>query len=111
MHGPYLKQSQTCVYNFGTVRRVREQPVVDGQSVASMTNKVPYVLQLESSPLRLLMIHASSSPAFSLVPRSRDPALPFTHNYEAKYTRTFNFGRKQTYTRIMQCSLAQARLN
>ena len=75
MHGPYLKRSETGVYNFGTVC---EQPAVDGQSVATVTNKVPYVLQLEPSPLRLPTIHSSSSLAFSLVPRSHGPALPFT---------------------------------
>ena len=48
MHGPYLKRSQTGVYNFSTVR---EQPAVDSQSVATVTDKVLYVLQLEPSPL------------------------------------------------------------
>ena len=56
MHGPYLKRSQTGVYNFGTIC---EQPAVEGRSVAAVTNKVPYVLQLEPSPLRLPMLHSS----------------------------------------------------
>ena len=41
MHGPYLKRSQTSVYNFGTAH---EQPAVDGRSVATVTNKVPHGL-------------------------------------------------------------------
>ena len=49
----YLKRSQTGVYNFGMVR---EQPAV-GRSVATLTNKVPYVLQLEQSWLRLPTMH------------------------------------------------------
>ena len=76
MHGPYLKRSQTGVYNFSTVRK---QPAVDGQSVATATNKVPYVLLLERSPLQFLMMHSSSSPAFNLVPRPRGSALPFIY--------------------------------
>ena len=75
MHGPYLKRSQTSVYNFGMVH---EEPAVDGRSVATVTNKVPYVLQLEPSLLRLRMMHSRSSPAFSLISRLRGPALPFT---------------------------------
>ena len=62
------------VYNFRAVR----EPAVDGWSVASVTNKVPYLLQLEPSLLRLPTMHSSSSPAFSLVPRLCGPALPFT---------------------------------
>ena len=97
MHGPYLKQSQTGVYNFGTVC---EQPAVDGRSVATITNKVPYVLQLEPSPLRLPMVHSSSSPAFSLLPRPRGPALPFTYKFEANwYMSTFNF-RENIYAHL-----------
>ena len=45
MHGPYLKQSQTELYN---LYGLPEQPAVDGQSVAAVTNKVPYLLQLEA---------------------------------------------------------------
>ena len=67
---------ETGVYNFGMVR---EQSAVDGWSVATVTNKVPYMLQLEPSPLRLPTMHSSSSPAFSLVPRLRGAALPFTY--------------------------------
>ena len=85
---------------------VCEQPAVDGQSVATVTNKVPYVLQLEPSPLGLPMMHSSSSPAFSLVPRLRGPSLEprlsvsgfeasmaqhCLSPIEAKCTRTFNF--------------------
>ena len=40
--------------NFGMVR---EQPAVDGQSVATVTSKVPYVLRLEPSLLQLLTMH------------------------------------------------------
>ena len=72
MHWPYLKRSETSMYNFDMVCK---QPAVDGQSVATMTNKVPYVLQLEPSPLQLPMMHCSSSPAFSVIPR---PCGPFT---------------------------------
>ena len=35
MHGPYLKRSQKmCI-----ICMVREQPAVDGQSIAAVTNK------------------------------------------------------------------------
>ena len=75
MHGPYLKRSQTNVYNFGTVR---EQPAVDGRSVATVTNVLSMNKQgavrastmgntvrilhyrRESSPLRLLTMHSRS---------------------------------------------------
>ena len=44
MHGPYLKQSQmACI-----ICTVCEQPAVDGRSIAAMTNKVPYLFQLEA---------------------------------------------------------------
>ena len=44
MHGPCLKQSQTaCI-----ICMVCKQPAVDGWSVAAMTNKVPYLFQLET---------------------------------------------------------------
>ena len=79
MHGPYLKRSQTGVYNFGTVRKQPAVDMVDGRSVATVAIKVPYVLQLELSLLRLPTMHSSSSTVFSLVPRPCGPALPFTH--------------------------------
>ena len=72
----YLKRSQPGVYKFCTVC---EQPAIDGQSVAAVTNKskVPCVLKLEPSPLRLPMLHSGSSPALS--------------SLSTKCTRTFNF--------------------
>ena len=65
MHDFYLKRSQPGVYKFCMVF---EQPAVDGRSVAAVTNKskVPCVLKLEPSPLRLPMLHTGSSPAFVL---------------------------------------------
>ena len=65
MHGPYLKRSQTGVYNFGMAREQPAVDMVDGRSVATVAKKVPYVLQLEPSPLWLPTMHSSSSPAFS----------------------------------------------
>ena len=38
MHDPYQKQSHTGVYN-QFVRSAPEQPAVDGQSVAAVTNR------------------------------------------------------------------------
>ena len=70
MHWPYLKRSETGVYNFDTVCK---QPAVDGQSVATVTNKVLYVLQLEPSSLQLPMMHSSSSPAFCVISRQCGP--------------------------------------
>ena len=45
---------------------VGEQPAVDGQSVAAVTrrSKMPCVLKLELSLLRLPTLHSGSSPAF-----------------------------------------------
>ena len=43
MYGPYLKLSQMA----SIICMVCEQPAIDGQSVAAVTNKVPYLLQLE----------------------------------------------------------------
>ena len=111
---------------------------VDGRSVATMTNMVPYVLQLEPPPLRLPTMHSSSSPAFSLVPRSRGPALPSLvprphpraggahcpSPIEAKYVhehvqfsgniyahlKYMVYGRKQTYIRLVQRSPASVGL-
>ena len=40
MHEPYLKGSVICM--------VCKQPAVDGRSIAAVTNKVPYLLQLEA---------------------------------------------------------------
>ena len=52
---------------------VSEQPAVDGQSVAAVTtkSKVPCVLTLELSPLRLPTLHSASSPAFHASARGR----------------------------------------
>ena len=48
---------------------VGKQPAIDGQFIAAVTNKkLPCALQLEASPLRLLMLHSGSS-----------PSLPFTY--------------------------------
>ena len=80
MHGPYLKRSQTGVYNFGTIC---EQPAVEGRSVAAVTNKVPYVLQLEPSPLRLPMLHSSilqCSPASVGLAQARPTLVVKTEN-------------------------------
>ena len=49
---------------------VCEQLAIDGRSITALTNKskVPCVIELEPSPVRLLMLHSGSS-----------PALPFTY--------------------------------
>ena len=79
--------------NFGMVHK---QPSIDGRSVATVTNKVPYALQLEPSPLQLPTMHSSSSPAFSFVPRPHGPGpSPLRLS---KYTRTFNF--REIFMRI-----------
>ena len=45
------------------------QAAIDGQFIAAVTNKkLPCALQLEASPLQLLMLHSGSS-----------PSLPFTY--------------------------------
>ena len=69
---------------------VCEQLAVNGRSVAAITNKkLPYALQLEASPLRLLTLHSDSS----------SPTLPLPIDSASKSTRpTFNFREK--FTRI-----------
>ena len=61
---------------------VCEQPVVDGRSIAAVTNKmVPCMLKLELSPLCLPTLHSGSS-----------QALPFTiEATPTKCMRMFNF--------------------
>ena len=56
MHGPYLKWSQmACI-----ICTVCEQPAIDGQSVAVMTNKLPYLPHLKRQPqLQLTTLHSA----------------------------------------------------
>ena len=71
MHYPYLKRSQPAGYKLFCT--VGEQPAaaVDGESVAAVTtrSKVPCVLKLELSTLRLPTLHSGSSPAFHVSAR------------------------------------------
>ena len=76
---------------------VREQPAIDGQSVATVTNKVPYVLQLEPSQLQLPTMHSSSSPAFILVPRLGGPALHLLRLSTQGCSKYLVHVHKQTY--------------
>ena len=65
---------------------------VDGQSVAAVTNKkVPYVLQLEVSPLRLPTLHSGSRPALRCM-----RTFNFSGNIYAHLKFTV-YGRKQEY--------------
>ena len=94
---------------------VCEQPAVDGRSVAAVTGnkKVPYVLQLEPSPLRLLPLHSGSSPALPYLLSARGRSIFGKYlNVHLKFT---VYGRKHVNT-LPQCSpasvgLAQARPN
>ena len=102
-----------AISNRHCIISVCEQPAVDGWSVVTVTN----VLQLQLSPLRLPTMHSSSSPAFSLVPRphgpmpihllrlSRHKDVQFSENIYAHLKFTI-YGRKQTYTHVMQHSPA-----
>ena len=115
MHNPYLKRSQPVVYNLYSLWAACCWWLVHS-CCDKKRSKVPHVLKLEPSLLRLPMLHSGSS-----------PALPFTYlmrmfNFRELFKRAFKIygiwpqANKHITNTLPQCSpasvgLAQAHPN
>ena len=106
MHDPYLKRSQPDGVQF--VRSACEQPAIDGQSVASVTNKK--VVKFEPSPLRLPILPSGSSSAlpFTYLLGTRGHSISVKHAF--KIYSIWPQANKYVTNTLPQCSSASVGL-